>query len=97
MVLVQDQFRKFSKQNPLIATTYSFDFSTIKETITPRGGIRQRSIVVADKACFNSIETSSSYADQGRSYFVYPANNIGGSFHPKVTVGLDEGILKKLF
>ena len=96
MVMVRDQFGKFSKHNPPITTTYNFDFPTIKETITPRGGIRERSIVVTDKACFNSKESSSSFSDQGRSYFVYPAHNIKGSFHPKVTMGLDEGILKLL-
>lgn len=96
MVTVQDQFKKFSKSNPIIATTYSFDMPTIKEMISPRRGIRERSIIITDGDCFTINDQNLTFFDQGLSYFVYPACNIKAAFHPKVAIGLDEGMLKLL-
>ena len=96
MVTVKDQFKKFSKYNPIISTTYNFDLATIKEIISPRQGIRDRSIIITDRECFFKKIDNSSFYNQGLSYFIYPAYDIKGAFHPKVTIGIEDGCLKLL-
>ncbi len=96
MVTVQDQFREFSKYFPVISTTFNFEFQTIRNMISPSQSIREGSIIITDRSCLYETSQSQPYANQGSSYYVYPAYNIGRRFHPKVTIGLEDGILKVL-
>ena len=96
MVTVQDQFAKFPKQNRVIATTYNFDQQIIKELICPRRGVHERSIVITDRSCFAESIPDQDFYNQGLSHYVYPAYKIKGAFHPKIAIGIDEGLVKLL-
>jgi hypothetical protein len=96
MVTVQDQFANFPKNTQIIATTYNFDHEVIRDLICPRRGVHERSIVIADQSFFSKEATEQDYFNQGLTHFVYPAHNVVGAFHPKIALGVDEGLLRLL-
>lgn len=93
---VQDQFSIFPNSNPIIATTFNFDYKVIKDLICPRKGAHDRSIILTDQSCFSKEGIEQDFFNQGLSHFVYPAQNIAGAFHPKIALGLDEGLIRLL-
>ena len=96
LVTVEDQFANFPKNNPIIATTYNFDHQIIRDIICPRRGIHERSIILADASFFSEEAVHQDFFNQGLTHFVYPASNVAGAFHPKVAVGVDEGLVRLL-
>ncbi len=96
MVTVREQFSNFDSKNPVIATTYNFDYRVIRDLICPRRGIHERSIIFTDADCFKETALGQDFFNQGLSYFVYPAHNVTMAFHPKVAIGVDDGVLKLL-
>jgi hypothetical protein len=96
MVTVQDQFGNFPKNNPVIATTYDFDHEVIRDVICPRRGVHERSIILTDPSFFSKEVTKQDFFYQGLTHFVYPAYNVAGAFHPKIALGIDEGLVRLL-
>lgn len=91
MVTVREQWSHFPRQQPVIATTYNFDWSVIESFVALDRGRRDGSIVLSDKGCYNEMKLPSpSPPYLGNSYFLYPAYGVKGAFHPKVVLGLDE-------
>jgi hypothetical protein len=93
---VEDQFANFPKAYPIVATTYNFDHKVIRDIICPRSGVHNRSIVLADANFFSEEAGSADFFNQGLTHFIYPACNIERSFHPKVALGVDEGLVRLL-
>jgi len=96
MVTVQEQFANFPKNNQIIATTYNFDHEVIRDLICPRRGVHERSIVLTDQSFFSKEVTEQDFFNQGLTHFVYPAQNVAGAFHPKIALGIDEGLVRLL-
>ena len=90
MVTIKEQYENFDRYNPLIATTYNFNYNVIKETIFPRPSYRERSIIITDKDEFNKVEQPQEFCNQGSSYYIYPATKISGNFHPKIAIGVKD-------
>jgi hypothetical protein len=96
MVTVQEQFAIFPKNNQIIATTYNFDYEAIRDLICPRRGVHERSIVLTDSSFFSKEVEEQDFFNQGLTHFVYPAQNVAGAFHPKVALGIEEGLVRLL-
>lgn len=96
MVTVEDQFANFPKANPIIATTYNFDYGIIRNIICPKAGVHERSIILTDASCFSKEGLGQDFCNQGLTHYVYPASNVSGAFHPKVAICVDEGLVRLL-
>ncbi len=95
MVTVQEQFSNFPNTNPIIATTYNFDYKTVRDLICPRRNVHERSIILADRKSF-AQEKVLDYFNQGLTHYIYPANITGHAFHLKVALAIDDDIIRLL-
>jgi hypothetical protein len=96
VVTVEDQFANFPKANPIVATTYNLEYAVVKNVICPKAGVHERSIILTDASCFSEAGTGKDFFNQGLTHYVYPASNVSGAFHPKVAIGVDEGLVRLL-
>jgi HKD family nuclease len=92
MVTVRSQFNEFPRDQALVTTTYDFDWDILDNMVALDHGRRKSSIVITDKGCFDKkIETLPDPQPPWlcNSYFLNPAIEIKGAFHPKVAMTVD--------
>jgi len=92
MVTVRDQLNSLPRHEALITTTYDFDWDILDSIVAMDRGRRKTSIVITDKDCFQEKMKTLPEPQPPwlcNSYFLNPANEIKGAFHPKVTMAID--------
>ena len=96
MVLIRDQWKNFPRDIPIVGTTFDFNWETLDDIISLDKGCRAGSVIFADRAQYeaNCMANSRRSKLGGYSFTIELPKNIGGSFHPKVGIGLShEGLI----